>query len=114
MCKLLDAAAFYHGKPSADSVIPELQDLKVGDTIKIFEQALLDVVALELNRIPSASSGQARTWSSSFLGRCIVRVSGNLNFPKEGTCDRIMQTVGASTDTFFIVTCSGYLCRTVL
>jgi hypothetical protein len=62
-----------------------------------------------------------------------LRISGNLNFPEERSCDTIsigtakssgrehytenlwsMQTMGASTDTFFIVTCSGYLCRGVL
>ena len=131
--KLLGAADSCDANRSADRIIPELQDLKVGDTIKIFEQAPFDVVALEPNPIPSASSGQARTWSSSFLGRCVLRVSGNLNFPEERSCDTIsigsakssgrehytenlwsMQTMGASRDTFFIVTCSRYLCRGVL
>jgi len=67
------------------------------------------------------------------LGRIDAGFPGNLNFPKERSCDTIsigsakssgrghytealwsMQTMGASTDTFFIVTCSGYLCRGVL
>jgi hypothetical protein len=51
MYKLLGAADFYDGNRSADRIIPELQDLKVGDTIKIFQQAPFDVVALEPNRI---------------------------------------------------------------
>jgi hypothetical protein len=48
---LLGAADFYDGNRSADRIIPELQDLKVGDTIKISKQAPFDVVALEPNRI---------------------------------------------------------------
>lgn len=48
--KLMGAADFYDGSRSADRIIPELQDLKIGDTIKIFEQASFDVVALEPNR----------------------------------------------------------------
>lgn len=49
--KLMGADDFYDGNRSADRIIPELQDLKVGDTIKIFQQAPFDVVALEPNRM---------------------------------------------------------------
>jgi len=48
---LLGAADCYDGSRSAHRIIPELQHLKVGDTIKIFQQAPFDVVALEPNRI---------------------------------------------------------------
>jgi hypothetical protein len=49
--KLMGAADFYDGDRSADRVIPELQDLKVGEAIKISQQAPFDVVALEPSRV---------------------------------------------------------------
>ncbi len=75
----------------------------------------------------SASAGFGKTTARQ------LRISGNLNLLKERGCDRIpigsaespsrrhdterlcsMQTMGASTDMFLIVTCSDYLCRGVL
>jgi hypothetical protein len=44
--RLLRAADFYDGRRSADRIIPELQDLKVGDTVKIFSQGPFEVVQL--------------------------------------------------------------------
>ena len=49
--KLTGSANFHDGDHSADRIIPELQDLKVGDQIKIFETAPYDVVILEPNRV---------------------------------------------------------------
>jgi len=49
--KLLGGGDFYDGDRSADRIIPELQDLKVGDSIRIFEQGPFEVVALEPNRL---------------------------------------------------------------
>ncbi len=48
--KLLGGGDFYDGDRSADRIIPDLQDLKVGDAIRIFEQGPFEVVALEPNR----------------------------------------------------------------
>jgi len=72
--------------------------------------------------------GRAASWVVVSL-----RISGNLNLLKERSCDATstasakspggrhhteklwsMQIMGASTDIFFIVTCSDYLCRGVL
>ena len=68
-----------------------------------------------------------------FLGRCAMRVSRNLDLLKERNFDTIsigsakspdgrhypedlwsMQVMGASTDMFFIVIYSAYLCREFL
>lgn len=49
--KLLGAAEFRDGNRSADRIIPELQDLQIGDSVKIFEQASFEVVALEPARV---------------------------------------------------------------
>jgi hypothetical protein len=49
--KLLGGGDFYDGARSADRIIPELQDLKVGDSIRIFEQGPFNVVTLEPNRL---------------------------------------------------------------
>jgi hypothetical protein len=49
--KLLGGANFHDGDRSADRIIPELQDLKVGDSIRIFEQGPFEVMALEENRL---------------------------------------------------------------
>ena len=49
--KLMGGADFYDGDRSADRIIPELQDVKVGDQIKIFEQGPFDIVALEPNKL---------------------------------------------------------------
>jgi hypothetical protein len=51
MYTFLGGADFYDGSRSADRIIPELQDLKVGDKIKINKQASFDVVTLEPNRM---------------------------------------------------------------
>ncbi|HUW13650.1 MAG TPA: hypothetical protein VM537_28260 [Anaerolineae bacterium] len=49
--KLTGSGNFHDGNRSANRIIPELQDLKVGDPIKIFETAPYDVVILEPNRV---------------------------------------------------------------
>jgi hypothetical protein len=49
--KLLGGANFYDGQRSADRIIPELQDLKLGDSIRIFEQGPFEVMELEPNRL---------------------------------------------------------------
>ena len=49
--KLIGSDDYYEGTRSADRIIPELQDLKVGDAIKIGEQAPFEVVALEPARV---------------------------------------------------------------
>jgi len=49
--KFLGGANFYEGDRSADRIIPELQDLKVGDAIRIFEQGPFEVMALEPDRL---------------------------------------------------------------
>ena len=46
-----------------------------------------DGAVFEADGIPSAGSGQARTWSSSFLGRCGMRISQILDLLKERDCD---------------------------
>jgi proline iminopeptidase len=48
--KLVGAYDFVDGH-SANRIIPELQDLKVGDSIKIYAQAPFKVAALEPNRL---------------------------------------------------------------
>jgi hypothetical protein len=47
---LMGANDFYDGKRSAERIIPELQNVKTGDAIKIFEQAPFEVVSVEPNR----------------------------------------------------------------
>lgn len=49
--RLTGSADFHDGNRSAERVIPELQNLKVGDQIKIFDAAPYDVVILEPNRV---------------------------------------------------------------
>ena len=49
--KLTGSGNFHDGNRSANRIISELQDLKVGDPIKIFETAPYDVVILEPNRV---------------------------------------------------------------
>jgi hypothetical protein len=49
--KLIGSDDYYEGTRSADRIIPELQDLRVGDAIKIGEQAPFEVVALEPVRV---------------------------------------------------------------
>jgi hypothetical protein len=49
--KLLGAADFHGGDRSSDRIIPELQELKVGDAVKIFEQGPFEVVALQPGRL---------------------------------------------------------------
>ena len=49
--KLLGAADFYDGDRSAERVIPELQNLAVGDSVKIFEQAPFRVMEVEPARV---------------------------------------------------------------
>jgi len=49
--KFTGSANFYDGDRSAERIIPELQDLKVGDAIRIFEQGPFEVVTLEPNRL---------------------------------------------------------------
>jgi hypothetical protein len=49
--KLTGSADFYDGDRSADRIIPELQELKVGDTIELSEQMSFDVVGFEPNRM---------------------------------------------------------------
>ena len=49
--KLMGEDDFYDGNRSADRIIPELQDLNVGDTINISKLMSFDVVALEPNRM---------------------------------------------------------------
>ena len=49
--KLTGSADFYDGDRSAERIIPELQDLKVGDTIDLARGMSFEVVALEPNRV---------------------------------------------------------------
>ncbi len=49
--KLVGEDDFYDGNRSANRIIPELQDLNVGDTINISKQMSFDVVALEQKRL---------------------------------------------------------------
>ena len=48
--RILGADDFHDGNHSANRIIPELQILKVGDTIKISQQASFEVIALEPNQ----------------------------------------------------------------
>jgi hypothetical protein len=49
--RLLKANDFYDGDRSAERIIPELQDLQVGDSVKIFEQAPFTVMQVEPRRV---------------------------------------------------------------
>jgi hypothetical protein len=49
--KLTGSADFYDGDRSAERIIPELQDLKVGDTIELARGMSFEVVTLEPNRV---------------------------------------------------------------
>ena len=49
--RLLGSANYHEGDRSADRIIPELQNLRLGDQIKINETAAFEVVALEPNRL---------------------------------------------------------------
>jgi hypothetical protein len=49
--KLTGSANFYDGDRSAERIIPELQDLKVGDTIELARGMSFEVVTLEPNRV---------------------------------------------------------------
>ena len=49
--KLTGSASFYDGDRSAERIIPELQDLKVGDTIDLAQGMSFEVVTLEPNRL---------------------------------------------------------------
>jgi hypothetical protein len=49
--KLMGSNDYYEGTRSADRIIPELQDLKVGDAIKINADSAFQVVALEPARV---------------------------------------------------------------
>jgi len=49
--KLMGSANFHDGDRSANRIIPELQDLEIGDQINIFETGPFDVVILEPNRV---------------------------------------------------------------
>lgn len=49
--RVLRAADFYDGGRSAERVIPELQNLSAGDTIRIFDQAPFEVVELVPARV---------------------------------------------------------------
>jgi hypothetical protein len=48
--KLTGSADFYDGARSAERIIPELQELKVGDTIELARGMAFEVVSLEPNR----------------------------------------------------------------
>jgi len=48
--KLMGADDFFGGNRSANRIIPELQEVQVGDQIKIFEQAPFTVMAAEPDR----------------------------------------------------------------
>ena len=49
--KLTGSADFYDGDRSAERIIPELQDLKVGDTIDLARGMSFEAVSLEPNRL---------------------------------------------------------------
>jgi hypothetical protein len=49
--RLLRANDFYDGPRSAERIIPELQDLAVGDDVRIFEQGPMRVVEAEPERL---------------------------------------------------------------
>lgn len=49
--KLMGSGDFYDGARSADRIIPELQDLQVGDTIELAQGIAFDVFTLEPNRV---------------------------------------------------------------
>ena len=49
--KIMGADDFYDGNRSANRIIPELQDLKVGDTIELGGGMAFEVVTLEPNRV---------------------------------------------------------------
>jgi hypothetical protein len=48
--KLTGSADFYDGDRSAERIIPDLQDLKVGDTVELAQGMAFEVVTLEPNR----------------------------------------------------------------
>jgi hypothetical protein len=48
--RLTGSADFFDGKTSADRIIPELQGLKVGDSISLFDQMDFAVVGIEPSR----------------------------------------------------------------
>jgi hypothetical protein len=49
--KLTGSDSFFDGDRSAERIIPELQDLKVGDTIELAQGMSFEVVTLEPNRV---------------------------------------------------------------
>ncbi len=49
--QLMGSNDYYEGTSSADRIIPELQDIKIGDSIKINDYSPFEVVALEPARL---------------------------------------------------------------
>ena len=78
--KLMGEDDFYDGDRSADRIIPELQDLNVGDTINISKQMPFDVVALEQNR----------SWCYSRVLIWILESTLNLRTPCRPTSSTIV------------------------